>query len=269
MNRQAFSLIGWNLRGGAGARGQQRVWDLVQTFHLSIFAVCETHCPFHRVQSFWRSLGYELWRESEAHGHSGGIWILMLVSRNFIFYINDIHPQVATVDITQGNQTWCCSIVYGSPNPTTRQGLWQHLKGLRQRIINPWLAVGDYNKVCSPSEVVGGEFSVTRAANMLDMIDDCNFIDLAVVGSKLTWERRENGVCTIAKHLDCALSDVSWRHSFPEAFVEHLSRVYSDHSPLLVRCDVEPEDHHHQPFRFQATWTTHPTFEPLVQHTWA
>lgn len=73
MDRQAFNLIAWNIRGGAGARGQRRVRDLVQAFHPSIFAVFETHCPFIRVQSFWRGLGYELCCESEAQGHSGGI----------------------------------------------------------------------------------------------------------------------------------------------------------------------------------------------------
>lgn len=110
--------------------------------------------------------------------------------------------------------------------------------------------MGDYNEVCSPSEVIGGEFSEICAENMLDMVDDCSFIDLGAVGSRLTWERRENGIRIVAKCLDHALGDFSWRHSFPEAYVEHLSRVYSDHSSLLIRCDVESGDHHHRPFRF-------------------
>lgn len=92
MDVQAFSLIARNICGGAGARGQRRVRDLVQTFHPSIFAVCETHCSFHQVQNFWRGLGCELCCESEAQGHSGGIWILMSVTRNFTLQVIDIHP---------------------------------------------------------------------------------------------------------------------------------------------------------------------------------
>lgn len=123
--------------------------------------------------------------------------------------------------------------------------------------------MGDYNEVCSLLEVVEGEYNEVRATNMTYMIDDCNFIDLGAVGSKFTWEKRENGVRTIAKRLDRALGDISWRHVFPEAYVEHLPSVYSDHSPLLVCCDADQGDYLSRPFRFQAAWTTRPRLRAL------
>lgn len=36
--------------------------------------------------------------------------------------------------------------------------------------------------------------------------------------------------------VDIALSDQDWQLSFPEAFMENLSRVYSYHCLMLVRC---------------------------------
>lgn len=37
------------------------------------------------------------------------------------------------------------------------------------------------------------------------------------------------------KNLDRAMVDIEWRFLFPEAFVEVLSHIYSDHNPFLLR----------------------------------
>lgn len=143
-----------------------------------------------------------------------------------------------------------------------------YLANLRGRCNRLWLALGDLNEVCSPSEVVGGEFSAARASHMLDMMDACNFIDLGFTGTKFTWECRVNGRRTVAKRLDRALGDVAWRFLFPEAFVEHLAQVHSDHTPLLLRCHVHAGERTTRPFRFQAAWVSHPSFEELVDEAW-
>ncbi|XP_019433194.1 PREDICTED: uncharacterized protein LOC109340077 [Lupinus angustifolius] len=54
-----------------------------------------------------------------------------------------------------------------------------------------------------------------------------------------------------------------------EAYVEVLARVYSDHTPIIVRCTVDSGDRATQPFRFQAAWATHPSFTQLVRDTWS
>ncbi|XP_057425959.1 uncharacterized protein LOC130719350 [Lotus japonicus] len=72
----------------------------------------------------------------------------------------------------------------------------------------------------------------------------------------------------MAKRLDRALGDVAWQLRFPEAYVEHLARVYSDHSPLLVRFHAPSDDRLPRPFRFQAAWAMHPSFGDLVATSW-
>ncbi|XP_057426143.1 uncharacterized protein LOC130719539 [Lotus japonicus] len=258
----------WNIRGGAGVRGQRRVRDLIRSHHPSLFAVVETHCQFETVASFWRSVGYDLCACSEAVGHRGGIWILAHVGRNFVVQVVDIHLQAVTVSISVDNGAWLCTVVYASPTPSLREGLWSHLMHLRQQALSPWLAVGDFNDISSPTEVLGGDFSAARAARFLEMVEACEFMDLGATGPRFTWERRLNGRRTIAKRLDRAFGDISWRHNFPEAYVENLARVYSDHRPVLVRCHARVEDRSGRPFRFHAAWTTHPYFKPLVRETW-
>ncbi|GAB2216256.1 hypothetical protein Droror1_Dr00024026 [Drosera rotundifolia] len=150
-----------------------------------------------------------------------------------------------------------------------REELWNYLVDLRHRIVDPWLALGDFNEICTPGEVVGSAFCEARAMKMISMMDECNLIDLGATGSKFTWERKKDGHRELAKRLDRALGDFSWLHAFPEAYVEHLSRVYSDHSPLLLRCDTYRGDHTARPFRFLTAWSTYPSYEPLVAETWS
>lgn len=40
---------------------------------------------------------------------------------------------------------------------------------------------------------------------MLQVMGDCDLIDLGSTGSKFTWERRQNGKRVIAKRLDKAI----------------------------------------------------------------
>ena len=70
------------------------------------------------------------------------------------------------------------------------------------------------------------------------------------------------------KRLNRALSDVSWRHLFPEAYVETLSCAHSDHYPLLLRCGGKELERGERPFRFLAAWATHPKYGSLVNGPW-
>ena len=49
------------------------------------------------------------------------------------------------------------------------------------------------------------------------------------------------------------LVDVDWRRIFPEAFVETLHRVYSDHHPFLIICEGAGIPTRPRPFRFEAS----------------
>lgn len=248
MDLDNFNLIAWNIRGGVGVRGRRRVKDLIQNFHPSLFAICETHCKFERVANFWQQQGYELIHEVEAMGHRGGLWVLATTNRTFAVTFLEAWEQTLSVAITTAGRRWVCTAIYASPNPNKRIELWAHLIELRQRVNDPWLALGDWNEICSLSEVVGGDFSATRASNMLNMLEACNFIDLGFMGPRFTWERRVNGRRTMAKRLDRALGDMPWRMLFAEAYVEHLARVYSDHSPLLLRLYAPSGDRESRPF---------------------
>ena len=55
---------------------------------------------------------------------------------------------------------------------------------------------------------------------------------------------------------------------FPEACMEVLPRVYSDHNPLLLRMSGFPQAHGPKPFRFEAAWVYHEDYHHVVHQAW-
>lgn len=55
--------------------------------------------------------------------------------------------------------------------------------------------------------------------------------------------------------------------AFPKAYVEVLSRIHSDHFPLLVNCGIEERGASNQPFRITAR-SDHPGNLKLVEEAW-
>lgn len=66
------------------------------------------------------------------------------------------------------------------------------------------------------------------------------------------------------KRLDKVLCNVDWRLHFQEGFVKVLPRVQSDHYPLLVLPEGEPNHGINRPFRFKAAWMTHSDFDRFI-----
>lgn len=113
-----------------------------------------------------------------------------------------------------------CTTIYVSLQFQTRTKLWEYLANLCIKIKDSWLLVGDFNEITKPSEVRGGNFSLLRANQFLDIMDKFAFLDLGVVGNPFTWCRRKKGT-SLAKRLDRH----AWRMKFLEACAENIYRV--------------------------------------------
>ncbi|KAF7816991.1 ribonuclease H [Senna tora] len=59
-----------------------------------------------------------------------------------------------------------------------------------------------------------------------------------------------------------------WRTSFAEASVKVLTRIYSDHHPILINLEDECGNARNRPFRFEDCWTQHAEFKPFIQAEW-
>lgn len=77
-----------------------------------------------------------------------------------------------------------------------------------------------------------------------------------------------NGYNWLFKSLDRGMCNLSGRWLFADATVRVLPRVKSDHHPLLISLSSERTPQLNWPFRFEAAWLTHASFNDFAQIQW-
>jgi hypothetical protein len=84
-------------------------------------------------------------------------------------------------------------------------------------------------------------------------------------GGRFTWTNKQNN--PIISVLDRVLICPRWDQFYRRASCESLTRVGSDHCPLIVNTDDQRFKQQHQ-FRFEMSWLTQAGFRDLVLATW-
>jgi hypothetical protein len=231
-------MLSWNIRG---TLNKTALRHLLGRYSPTFLIVMETHGVFEKTISFWNKAGYSKVAIVEARGQSGGLWFLKQNSGNVITFVEDIFHDTITLKVSVGNDSWLLTGMYASPIYTKRLKLWQHLISLNASFDGPWMIIDDFNEIILPSDQRGGNFSQNKENVLLRVMDDCHFVDIATTGNKYTWARNCVGQRRIFKKLDRGIANLPWQLAFPEAYVEVLRRLHSDHHPLLLRCGNCPK----------------------------
>lgn len=167
------------------------------------------------------------------------------------------------------NTFWYFLVVHGSPNTQLRRKLWKDLARSKLDINVSWLTMGDFN-VVTGSEEVGdnGDVSHYQCSRFTDWTFTQNLLDLGYVGNKFTWSRGIYSSTLRSARLDRAMCDFEWRNMFPNAMVQHLPRVQSDHAPLLLNLNLGNDRRGGNHFKTLAAWFLHEGFKPFVDSRW-
>lgn len=92
---------------------------------------------------------------------------------------------------------------------------------------------------------------------------------MGCAGPKLAWCNGRAGQARTYICLDRVLVNAEWRGKFLEDLVKNLLRVYSDHSPLVIYMGgTNSHTYSSRPFRFEACWLLHESFESFVKDNW-
>lgn len=74
-------------------------------------------------------------------------------------------------------------------------------------------------------------------------------------------------LANVKQRLDHCVYDGASRRKFEFARVQHLAKIGSNPLPRLIQC-LFARQLISKPFRFQATWTSHPQCGDFVEQTW-
>jgi endonuclease/exonuclease/phosphatase (EEP) superfamily protein YafD len=153
----------------------------------------------------------------------------------------------------QENYTWEVINVYGPVQMERKTAFLKELTNKISSTEDPFLIGGDFNMIRFPWEKSSDITSNTWMDNFNNFIRDNGVKEMHGKGSKFTWSnKQENPVMSM---LDRVLMSLSWEKFYKRSSCETLTRVGSDHCPLLVCTDDHRFKQQHI-FRFEMAWLT-------------
>jgi hypothetical protein len=194
------------------------------------------------------------------------LWCLCNLSINpTILALDD---QQVSFSISEHDKTFAISAVYASTNYLTRRKLWNALNLLQSQHNLPWCFIGDFNVILGAHEHKG-RFSPARLPieDFQQWSDFSNLIHLHTRGAEFTWNNGRGGNRHTEKRLDRAICNQAWLDSCCSSSVTALTRICSDHFPLLLDLQVTAVSFASQ-FKFQRMWTLHDDCANIISECW-
>ncbi|GMI86879.1 hypothetical protein HRI_002357200 [Hibiscus trionum] len=217
----------------------------------------------HRAESVIAALGFPHSHRVEAAGFSGGIWVAWYdrVSVSIL----STHFQFINFRITHraSHSTLLATAVYASPSASGRKALWNHLHNLAATIRSPWIIFGDFNATLSSEDRQGCSSSARPSKDFHRLMLDHCLRDMGYSGPDFTWSR---GLASV--RLDRFICNVYFDESYPEASVQHLLRMRSDHRPIFLQIGAAHHRSPSKPFRYFSGWNSHEDFSRMVLDNW-
>ncbi|XP_060959451.1 uncharacterized protein LOC133030657 [Cannabis sativa] len=263
-----MSCLSWNCRGLGNLRASQFLRDLVSQKKPNLLFLCETLCNKSSLESLRAHLGFEGCFVVEARGHSGGLALLWKEASEVVIQGFSFNHIDATVHMV-GLPPWRFTGIYGEPKRELRSQTWDLFRSLKNDSLLPWCLLGDMNNLGSHLEKKGGRKYPDRLIEgFLKALDDCNLIDMPLLGYPFTWEKGRNSTEWIEERLDKALVTNSWLSTFPQSSLLNLEFSTSDHCPLLLIFKGNTPLVSFPTFRFENAWLREPLCEKIVEGCW-
>ncbi|GMI89564.1 hypothetical protein HRI_002625700 [Hibiscus trionum] len=225
-----LKIFCWNVQGCADTKFIQAAKQILRDNKPDIVVFVEPRISGRRVESVIAALGFPHSHRVEAAGFSGGIWVawydLVSVSiaiTHFQFiYFRTTHKS--------SQSSLLATAIYASPSAAGRKLLWHHLHHLAETIRCPWIIFGDFNATLSWEDRKGCALSARPSKDFQHLTLDHCLRDMGYSGPDFTWSR---GLASV--RLDHFLCNSYFDELFPEASVQHLLRLRSDHRPILLQ----------------------------------
>ncbi|XP_038983681.1 uncharacterized protein LOC120111194 [Phoenix dactylifera] len=261
-------ILAWNCRGAAKPAFMSSFRRLVQIHSPEICLLYETRLSGRGLSRVLRRLEVD-WESYavDSQGLSGGIVALWKRGVATIDVFHNCSQQVIMTISEPNAAPWVLCGVYASTNHRTRRVLWDELTHLLALGL-PAVMVGDFNCILEESEKRGGRAftdSVDRR-EFRDFLSRNGLVDLGFSGPRFTWCNNQSGRARVWERLDRVVASTDWLIRFPSYRVSHLTRIASDHCPLLF--STASGSSHRSPFRFEKVWLSFPQSWDIVRGAW-
>lgn len=261
----SFKAFFWNARGVANPATQRYIAQLCRTHHPHIVCIAELWTWTHLVQDFWSALGLKLLAVNNRDNLAPNLWFFCAAHISTTLISSS--AQQVSVSLMIQNTPCLFSAIYASTAVFSRRQLWRDLQLLNFQ--GPWCCIGDFNAVLGAHEKVGGHPPPSLScADFLSFTNDANLLHLPTSGTFFTWTNGRRGRNRIQLRLDRALCNSVALDFWDALNVVALPRFKSDHSPLLLTCQLGTKSFA-SPFKFMKVWCEDNRCKGVVQQAWS
>jgi exonuclease III len=173
------------------------------------------------------------WHWVPASGHSGGI---LLGVKEDTFEVDDMDHGEFFVSMAlthrRSNLRWEVIIVYGPADYRRSLAFLAELTSKVERCTTPVMVAGDFNLIRSPEDKSSAHVDLPRMRMFNDCIADLALREITRAGARYTWSN--NWIDPIQSVLDRVFVSMEWEMAFPLCSLCAVTRIGSDHSPLLL-----------------------------------
>jgi hypothetical protein len=203
---------------------------------------------------------------TDAQGHSGGTLVgvrtydIIILGRDKGEFFTSMK-----VKVRQENYKWKVVNVYGLVQIERKVDFLEEFTTKISSMEDPFIIGGDFNMIRFYWEKSTDNVNQLWMDNFNNFIRDIGVKEMQRKGRKFTWSnKQENPIMSV---LDRVLMSPSWEQFYKRSSCETLTRVGSDHCPLLVITEDHRFKQHHY-FRFEMAWLTQEGFRERVVANW-
>lgn len=200
------------------------------------------------------------------HSPGGGGLALLWSQEVDISVLKQSHNFLDTTVSYKGTN-FHITFVYGEPEVSRRQEIWDEISTFATERSSPWLLTGDFNEILDNSEKSGGPARPERTFSAFrEFFARNDLFDLRHTGNCLSW-RGQRGRHLVHCRLDRTVVNSSWFDAFPQGRSHYLKFQGSDHRPVFSAFDAKRRKQE-KIFRFDRRLKDVEEVRALIEFTW-
>ncbi|XP_058724489.1 uncharacterized protein LOC131595962 [Vicia villosa] len=263
-----MKILSWNCRGLSNPRAVPNLKKLAQQHRPDIIFLSETLANKRKMENIRVTLKFEACLSIDVEGRSGGLAVLWRNSE--VCSVLNFTRNFVNLMVKEDNkEEWRLSCYYGFPERSRRKLAWDMIRDLRQMSSTPWCIIGDFNDLLSQDDKRG----IHPHPNWLCLgfrkaISDCDLVDIPLEGYQFTWVKSRGSEQMVEERLDRAFASPDWLNLFPTVSLTTLIASHSDHSSILLSCEMNQHVCNKFRFRFENSWLRDIDIKSVVESGW-
>jgi hypothetical protein len=263
-------LINWNCRELGNLRTVRDLCLLIKEKCPKMVFLMETKLRKERMEKIRCKLGFQNLFAMDSVGKGGGLALLW--GEEVVVEIQNYRCRHINGKVVEpsSNLQWKFTGFYGHLDVNRRFEAWELLCHLARLSPEPWLCLGDFNKVATNFEKLGGGAKFdAHLCRFQSALEFCELTYLDYKGPKYTWTNCRDGKNFIKEKLDRGMANSGWRDLYPDATIEVKAVTTSDHAIQVVHVfGHKVKQARVRRFRYEACWAEEKGYQEAFLKAW-